>query len=113
MMEKSYVTMEQKVCPICGRMRLIKKFDRHTVTGYGHCEECQKMINEDRIALVEVKNQGEGETLKQENAERTGQLVWMRREAFKNVFDIKAPSIPMVFIQIGVVEKLKEMMPNE
>lgn len=50
-MEKSYVSLEKKICAICGNehetnsilidMHLRDKFDRCTVTGYDHCEELQ------------------------------------------------------------------------
>ena len=50
MQDKSYVSMEEKVCPVCGikhnhdcgillDRRLIESMDKTTVTGYGEREE--------------------------------------------------------------------------
>jgi len=119
---KSYVTMEKKLCPICGHEHetnsllldtmLRERFDHYTVTGYEHCEECKGKLKEDYIALVEVSNQGVEQTLKQENAVRTGQLVWIRKSAAKEIFNTEITT-PMAFVQPAVVEFLKTLTPSE
>ena len=63
-MNKSYVTMEQHICIICGKefdtgallldKRLRKQFDQHTTTGIGMCPEHKKLHEEGYIALVGI-----------------------------------------------------------
>ena len=53
-MPKSYVTIEQHVCPVCGKAhdtgtilldrRLRERFDMYTPTGYGLCPEHKAMV---------------------------------------------------------------------
>lgn len=123
-MEKSYVSLEQNLCPICGKIhevgillhqRLSKVLDRKTLTGYGYCPECQKMIDDNRIAIIEVSNthtDKDKDLLKQENADRTGIVFWIRKKVADQIFNIKF-KIPMAFIDVETAEKLKEMLPKE
>ena len=64
-MEKSYVTLEQHVCPVCmktfdtGNLLLDDilrdVFEKYTVTGYGLCEEHKKVVEDGYVILVEVR----------------------------------------------------------
>lgn len=128
-MSKSYVSVEQKVCQVCGTVydtgsilldtrirngKLVDSMDRNTVTGYGLCEEHQKLFDEGYIALVECSNTNTRNTLTQANAIRTGNIVHLRREVAQRIFNTDQPAdLPMVFIEIGVIEKLKAMMEDE
>lgn len=89
-MDKSYVSLEKKICSICGNkhetnsllldMRLKDSFEHYTVTGYDHCDDCQAKIDDNYIAMVEVDNSPEeGSIMKQENANRTGQIAWVKK----------------------------------
>lgn len=120
MSDKSYVTLEQRVCHVCGKQydtgsllidkRLCKKFEHHTVTGWGLCEEHQKLFDDGFIALVEATAPAGAKMLKQEDANRTGNIAHLRRPAFNRVFNTEAPvSLPMVFVEPGVIEELQEM----
>jgi hypothetical protein len=61
-MSKSHVTMEQHKCAVCGKdydtgallldTRLGKRFEMHTVTGWGLCPEHQKLYDDGYVALV-------------------------------------------------------------
>lgn len=118
-MDKSYVSMGKKICPICGKEHetnaillnkyLHKNMDKYTTTGWGHCEDCQKKINEGYVALVEAKDNGE-KTVKPQNADRTGHIAWLKQEACDRIFDMKITT-SMVFIQVGVIEQLESMIP--
>lgn len=115
-MEKSYVGLDTKVCPVCGQKhdvgvlldkRLKNTLDRQNLTGYEECKDCKDKLV-DYTALVVVKNTETGKTLKQENADRTGELIWMKKEAFKRMFNAQHNS-PMVFIDEQVAEHLHKL----
>lgn len=121
MSDKSYVTMEQHICPICGKKhdtnailldrQLRRRFDRHTVTGYSECGECKAMIDQGYIALVEITNTPAGgqDRIKNENANRSGKMAWLKRDAAVSIFNVPIPAnLNMVFIEPGVLEKLQE-----
>lgn len=115
--DKSHVSMEQKVCFICGRTydtgallldtRLQKTFERYTVTGHGQCKDCDEKINEGRIALIGVD---EEKTTNPNNPWRTGELVFLREEAFKKMFNVELPPKKIAFVDKEVVNMLKEMV---
>lgn len=124
-MEKSFVTMEQKMCPICGKefdsgallldKRMSKKFDMKTTTGYQPCSVCQNKIDEGYIALVVAdpkKSTSTNGILKLENAYRTGEIIWMKRPVFNNMFNV-SENRPMVFIEPEVAFKLRSMIPKK
>jgi hypothetical protein len=122
-MDKSYVTMEQKLCPVCGTTfdsgallldkRLNNTFDRKTTTAFMLCEDC-KAKSEEYLALVVVdesksvlSNDG---TLKSESAYRTGEIIHIKRTAAKKMFSIEHSKLPMVFIDQTVARNIKEMV---
>jgi hypothetical protein len=113
MNDKSYVTIEQHSCPVCltthdtgdilmdtrvrrdryGAVRGMRKtFDRHTVTGYSLCPECQKLDNDGYIALIgvdpEKSTYTDTGTLKNENAYRTGRFAHLKRSVALKLFDM-------------------------
>lgn len=123
-MSKSYVSMEQKVCVVCGiaydsgailmDTRLRNSMEVKTTTGWGLCDEHQKLMDEGYIALVEATGTEGSSTLKQENAIRTGNIYHLRRAVAHNIFNVKLPDdLPMVFIEPGVIEKIQAMQAPE
>ena len=80
-MDKSYVTMEQHQCHVCGKIfdtgallldiHLRNRFDRNTVTGSSLCPDCSKRIDDGFTILIVVKD---GET--GSNPYRTGELLF-------------------------------------
>jgi hypothetical protein len=119
MSEKSYVSMEQRACPVCGKAsdtgnilldtRLRPTFERNTVVGYGPlCGECQKQTGE-YVALVGVKNAPKsGVMMSPEEAHRTGDIVWVRRSVWSKIFNLPEPSV-QAFVEPGVIARLKEI----
>lgn len=117
--DKSYVTLEQHLCPICGKAedtgnllldrRLLPTFERKTVTGYGMCKDCASKT-EEYVALVGVKNapaQG-SDLMKPEDADRTGDLMWVRRSVWSKLFNLPEPKV-LAFVDPQAIERLKEM----
>jgi len=123
--EKSYVSMEQHACLVCGVQfdtgsilldrRLRSSMDRYTLTGWGLCPEHQELFSKGFVALVECDPERSGDIsssgrVKPEQAYRTGQLAHLKREVFAEVFNVPvALEVPCVFVEPGVIEQLKAM----
>jgi len=122
-MSKSYVTMEQHVCGICGvtfdsgaillDKRMREKFERHTVTGYGTCPDCQAKLDEGYVALVgcdesksKLLNNGR---MNPEGAHRTGDLIHIRESVWENIFNTPVPEGGVCFCDAKVIEHLKKI----
>lgn len=104
MNDKSYVSLEQRVCLVCGvafdtgslllDRRLHASMEHRTATGWGLCTEHQRMFDDGYITLVECDPQRSGlptagDKLKPEQAYRTGRLAHVRREAFARLFNVE------------------------
>ena len=122
--DKSYVTLEQQICKVCGRPfdtgallldeYLRNRFDMHTVTGWGMCPDDQKKYDDGFIALIETRNSPAGSTMQPSDADRTGVVIHVRETAFTQLFktpsrDDKGVMLPMAFIDNEVVKKLQEI----
>ena len=114
-MEKSYVTLEQHVCPVClktfdtGNLLLDDKlrdvFEKYTVTGYGLCEEHKKVVEDGYVILVEVMEPPK----KGQDPYRTGNTAYLKRHVAKDIFpDMDVQDV--AFVEIGVLDKLREML---
>lgn len=128
MNDKSHVSLEQRVCLVCGATfdtgailldkRLRQHLDRHTVTGWGLCSEHERLFKDGYVALVECDLQRSGGapssgSMKPEQAYRTGRLAYMKREAFAQVFNVPiAVDQPCVFVEPEVIEQLQTMMAS-
>jgi len=122
-MYTSHVTMEQHQCPIClaifetGNIlldqRLRKKFEMKTLTGHSPCTSCKEKLSQGFVALIETTDtrQGSKATL---DVPRSGNLVFMKREAFSQIFNVPPPANwpPMVFIEPGVIQQLQALLEN-
>ena len=119
-MEKSYVGMEHALCPICGDVfatgnilldrRLNKVFGAKPITGYEICAECNQKITDGYIALI-VADHGEDATeIELGQADRTGEIIWLRKDAMKRIFNIPVQHgrQPFVFISKGAAEYIKK-----
>lgn len=123
-MTKSYVSMEQKICVVCGckydtnallmDRRLKESMEQHTVTGYGACDEHQKLADDGYVALIGV-NPSNLNSIRMEDANRTGELAHVRKEMFSSMFKINLDpeKFPMVFVESEVIGRLKEMMAEQ
>lgn len=120
-MDKSYASMEQHQCPICLTLfetgnilmdqRLRKKFEMQTLTGYSPCAKCEEKLSQGFVALIETAGTKQGNTTTLD-VPRSGNLVFMKREVFSQIFDAPPPATdkpPMVFIEPGVIQKLQAM----
>jgi hypothetical protein len=124
-MEKSYVSLGVNICKICGTefdsgeilmdKRLRKSMGRKTITGYGMCPEHQKLKDDGFLALIEVSNKGNETILSNENAIRTGNVAHIPKYIAKEIFNIEAnmDAFDMMFIEVGVIEKLQSMVEPE
>jgi len=119
--EKSYVGMTTAICPVCGNKHttgvaihkhLEKVLPRELPPdAYEFCSECLEM-SKTHLALVGVRNDGHEEILKLEQANRTGELAWLKHDVVKQVFNIEITT-RMVFVDSDVIEKLKGMIDFE
>ena len=110
-MDKSYVTMEQHRCFVCGKdfdtgailldQKLRPRFKRNTVTGNGVCPEHAKQIDDGYIILIGTTDE-RGEN-------RTGDIIAVRENVFKNMFNVPVPEKKIAFIEPDVVTFIKEM----
>ena|SRR6266403_4726672 len=102
MSEKSYVTMESKVCITCGceystgavllDKGLQNRFERDTVTGWGLCDAHAKAAQEGLVAIIEVdeaKSKVRDGMLMPDDAYRTGRVVLVPRDALRKVVNIE------------------------
>lgn len=125
MSEKSYVSMEQKLCEVCAKpydsgailldKRLKDSMEQHTITGIeGKCPECQKKFDEGYIALVEIdpikSNIAGRQRINQEDVYRTGTLVHLKENVFNKVFNGAEHRNGICFIDHEVTEKLQSMV---
>lgn len=125
-MSKSYVSMEQKICTVCGQKystnsilmdkRLRESLDPETITGYGLCEEHQRLHDEGYIALVAVDEEksksGRKGELTLENAYRTGEVAHVRRSVLPNIIKDISPetlALPMIFASQEIIGMLEHM----
>lgn len=128
MSEKNYVSMEAKVCPVCGRKhnydcgilldrRLMKSLDPESVTGWGFCEEHDNLRKRGYVALVAIDPEKSGVksngSVKPEDAYRTGDIVHVRTSIFKEIFGNGPPAGGLVFCDQEVIEKLRPLATPE
>lgn len=126
MIDKSHVSLEQRVCLACGSpfdtgsilldKRLRQSMARHTVTGWGLCPEHERMFEEGFIALVECDPRRSGGapssgSINPEQAYRTGRLAHLRRDVFAKVFNVPiSAQQPCVFVEPEVIDHLQAMI---
>jgi hypothetical protein len=126
MNEKSYVSLEQHVCLVCGATfdtgsilldrRLRSSMELYTTTGWGLCAEHQRLFSEGFVALVECdprrsEMSSGADRMKPEQAYRTGRLAHVKREAFAKLFNVSvAANQACVFVEPGVIERLQAMV---
>lgn len=122
-MNKSFVSLEQCACSVCGQpydtgailldKRMRDKFDKTTITGWGLCQEHQELFDKGYIALVAVdeskSNKLPNGNISPEDAWRLGPVAHITREAFNGIFNVEAGERPAVFCQEEVIEALAAM----
>lgn len=127
MADKSYVSMEQHVCPVCCKTHdtgsilmdkhLKNRFERHTVTGWELCPECKKKYDDGYIALVEV-DRSKSKDMTLQGVWRTGALAHVRVEAWNKIFSLPLPErepgkpYELTFVEKGTIDRLHAMTPE-
>lgn len=123
MNDKSYVSMEQAVCPVCGKTfdtgsilldrRLRNSMERHTVTHIELCPDDQQKSDDGYVALVEVSNVTHTERLKPEDAVRTGSICHIKKEVASQIFNVPVVEFPFVYVDMDVIPKIESMVQPE
>lgn len=126
-MDNNFVAMAEHICPVCGikhthnteilldkRMREIPENKR--VTGYGLCEEHQKLFDDDFIALIPVNNaptKDSKATLNFNDADRIGGFIHLRKHVFNSIFNTQiSAEDELIFIDKEVCDMLIKMNEN-
>lgn len=127
-MEKSHVSMDTKICPVCGikhdvgislERQLKNKLDIHNITGYELCEEHKKLWEDGYVALIEIdptksvqhesNNNEFFTTVNMQDAYRTGNILHLKKTAFKDIFGSE-PKSEMVFIDPDLTKVLTDLV---
>lgn len=125
-MSKSFVTMEREVCPVCGDehdtgnllmdRRLKARFEKHTTTGWGLCEEHQLLYKQGFVALVEIdpdkSNAASKDTIDMEDAYRLGRLAHIKRDIWEEMTGLDTKDHPVVYVDSQVIDYLQEIAPQ-
>jgi hypothetical protein len=123
---KDFVSIEMKVCPICGvkhdvgvmlDKRLKKSMERETVTGYEFCNDCKEKIDAGYIALIAIdpnKSNTEGETVKFIGAYRTGQIAFVKKRVINQMFTISNKQMKdgFIFVEQDIITQLENLTKN-
>ncbi len=116
----SHVAMQTLVCPVCGKehhhnaaILLHKQLKdikpENTYGGFGLCEKDEGLFMDGYIALIAAIPHHEGDTLKMEDASRTGKICHLHRTVFNNMFDTEVSrETPFVFIEPDALDLLEE-----
>ena len=118
MPDKSYVTMEQHICLVCGAVfdtgnillhrNLREVFDRYTVTGRSLCPECLKRREEGYVFFVEcTQPYASVESLAPEQATPTGNYARVRKHVADMLFPEKSLDF-MAYVAPDVFQWLKD-----
>ena len=117
-MDKSHVGMGQMVCPICmhesDNVVLLDKRLKNTLkpiqfAGWKPCKEHQEQLDDDFVALIETTTNAPKELT---DKGRTGKYAMIKSHAFESIFSQKATN-KIVFVEVGVLQKLEEMVQSE
>ena len=130
MSDKSYVTLEQQACIVCGKpydtgallldRRLREKFDQKTITGMGGlCPEHKQLYDEGYVALVSID---ESKSEKLSNGSfapakvyRTGTVAHVRVAVYDKLFNVPIPKDAdgkpgaLVFCDSLVIDHLQKL----
>lgn len=122
MTDKSYVTLEQKLCIVCNKEKdtnnllfdthLQNRFERQTTTGTNICDDCKP--KDGYLLLIEIDPQRSElyqhtTHLKPQDAWKTGVTIQIRRTVFEQIFDVENPG-DIAYIEPEVTNKLRQMV---
>lgn len=127
MTDKSYVTLEQHQCLVCGDVfdtgsllldkQLMNKFESKTVTDRALCPKHKKVYDDNYIALIEINPPSrKSDHIDFESASRTGEVAFVRKPSYVKLFgpvgDKKDFKDAIVFVEKGIIAKLQEMVED-
>ena len=118
----SYVAMEVGVCPICNKetdtgilmdKRLNDdafKDNEKVATHHELCKEHRQMADNGMVALIglDAEKSGEGDTLRPEDAHRTGNVMHMPAVMFSSMINTEITG-PVVYVEDDVINMVKKM----
>lgn len=121
-MSKSHVSMQMKICLVCCNKysaailldrRMKDSLEPETLTGYGLCDEHNKLFGDGYIALIGIdESKSTVETngnILPHNAYRTGNVIHVKYHVLEGFFNITIDkSLPVIFVEDAVIDKLKE-----
>ena len=116
MTDKSYVSMEQKVCPIFGKTfntdallldkRLKASMEQYTVTGFDFCPEAVEKLDAGYVAFVAVDPDKSDKlpngNISPEGAYRLGTIAWIRRPVAEKMINVPIDH-PFIFADEEVI----------
>lgn len=120
-MSKSYVSLETKVCPVCGitfetdslllDTTLNEYMERSTTTGYKLCKKHQEEFEAGYIHLVVAESEDrKSDFIKIEDALYTGEIISVKRDILARIVDRNLDErIPFVYIEPEAAAIIKEM----
>ena len=120
-MDKSHVSIGQLLCICTGQLfdsgeilldkRLEKSLEHKTTTGWGISPEPQEHIDKGFVVLVGIdpeKSEVVDDGIAPEGAHRTGDIAYMKKEAFMMMFNLDVCK-DVNFVEDGVIEHLKTL----
>lgn len=113
-MEKSFISMSQYQCPICGDVfdgnellldrRLRNSMERVTLVGHKPCPNCQQKLDDGYVFLIECSEPPVGDW---REAKRTGRTAQIRKTVADELFTTH-PIETMAFVDTEVMDWLEE-----
>lgn len=113
-MSKSFVTVEQHRCLICGKVhdtgrllldkRLRPTFDMHTVAGQSPCPECVARLDSGYVALIGCSA---------ETRQPTGEYAFLSEAAWGDIFTAPVPEGKICLTPSQTLDTLRLIQSGE
>lgn len=108
MSDKSHVTLEAKLCVVCGCQyqtgtilldtKLRERFDHQTLNGFGLCDQHLAAAVQGMVAIIEVDESKSDKAEGHEGAWRTGTVVLVPRDQLKSMTTQEIPdNVPAMY----------------
>lgn len=123
-MEKSYVSIAQKVCIVTGNLydtkeilidkRMKNSMEHKTTVGMGISPEVEEFFAKGYVALIEIDHaksgRGNDKKLSPKDAYRTGNIAYLKRNVLKELFTVPLEdSQNIVYIDEKTFQHLVEL----
>lgn len=113
------------MCPICTKVhqhnteillnKMLKDIGEIPITDSSICDECEPKMKE-FIALVGIdpdKSETTENTVKQQDAYRTGKILFLKRDKASEIFTEIDTTLPFVFVDDEVVTLIQGMVKDK